>query len=55
MNKKQIVGIVVIIAFFLVSIAVLVMTFQPKGNKQGGTVEDSYFVQQRIKNLEKSQ
>ncbi len=54
MTKGQMQGVAGIVAFFLVLFTVLALTFKPKGDKPAGSAADSYFVQQRIKNLEKS-
>lgn len=54
MTKGQMQGIAGIVAFFLMLFVVLILTFKPKGDKPAGTAAESYFVEQRIKNLEKS-
>lgn len=53
MTKRDKIGVAVLIALFIFFIVALVMTLKPLGPSI--SPEQSVFVQQRIKNLEKSQ
>lgn len=52
MTRRDRIGIVVLIALFVLLFVTLVLVSKPKG--PAIRPEDSVFVQQRIKNLEKS-
>ena len=53
MAKKDLLGIAFISLLFVVLLTLLALIIRP-GARPGGTAEDSIFVQQRIKNIEKS-
>ena len=53
MTKRDIMGIIFLIVLFAIFIGILIATVRPMSNKRFGT-DNNVFVQQRLKNLEKS-
>lgn len=56
MTRRDMIGTIVLIALFVVLTVIVVLTTKPKGDPTKDPVEpeDSFFVQQRIRNLQKS-
>ncbi|MCC6487192.1 MAG: hypothetical protein IT364_06800 [Candidatus Hydrogenedentes bacterium] len=56
MTRRDMMGVIVLIALFVVLTVVVIFTTRPKGDpaKKSVEPEDSFFVQQRIRNLQKS-
>ena len=55
LSRQEKLGLVGLIVLFVLFAVALVLTVRPVGNKEGGTAEDSFFVQQRIQNIQKSE
>ena len=56
MTRRDMIGTIVLIALFVVLTVIVIFTTKPKGDATKDPVEpeDSFFVQQRIRNLQKS-